>query len=203
MKVLLRALLLLSIMFVLIILLSIPYVQSLYPGKIVTAEAITPGTTAIIFGAGLNPDGTPREMLEARVVKGIELLQSRKVSKLLLTGDGSEATHDEPGAMKAYARNAGVAESDLLLDPAGFTTFDSCERARRIFAIKRAILVTQAFHLPRALYLCNNLGMDAVGLAASSTDGKAERLYAQREYLASVKAWIMINIPKLRPFFEK
>lgn len=187
-----------------IIILSGITVQTLYRDAVVAHTELTPpASTGIIFGAGINPDGTPREMLEARVVKGIELLNEGRVSMLLFTGDGGSAGHNEPEAMKAYALGKGVGEENIILDIEGHTTFDSCENAARIFKIEKAILVTQKFHLPRALYLCNNLGIESIGVRASSTDRLAEKTYAQREYLASIKAWTMINIPKLRPLFQK
>lgn len=190
--------------FAAIILLSIPYVQHIFGSEIYHDSAIEKSTTraGIVFGAGLNPDGTPREMLEARVIKGVELLQTGKVATLIFSG-ARELGHNEPEAMKAYALSRGVHSEQLITDEKGDTTFHTCKNASELLGNAEVLLITQKFHLPRALYLCNQLGLRAIGVPASSTDGVAEKMYARREYLASVKAWLMINIPKLRPYLEK
>lgn len=199
------------------ILIGILLVQSGYGSHIVSAESMASSSrVAIIFGAGLNPDGTPREMLEARVKKGIELLQSGQVGRLLFTG-AKDFGHNEPDAMRDYALARGIKPEQILMDYNGDTTFDSCYNAAVL--VRRnprlnghggqvtpnndisAVLVTQKFHLPRALYLCNNLGVKSIGVAASSTDTMAESAYAKREYLASIKAWLQINFPGLRRLF--
>jgi vancomycin permeability regulator SanA len=97
-----------------------------------------------------------------------ELYQSGKVRALLFTGDNSEATYNEPEAMRQYALGLGVPDEAIVLDYAGFSTYDSCYRARDIFRVDRAILVTQDFHLDRALLICNSLGIDSVGVAADA-----------------------------------
>jgi SanA protein len=100
------------------------------------------------------------------VATAADLYFAGKVEKLLMSGDKSRINYDEPGAMKAYAESLGVPAEAIVLDYAGQRTYDTCYRARDIFHVEQAILVTQSFHLPRALYLCNTMGVDAVGVPA-------------------------------------
>ncbi|HWQ83729.1 MAG TPA: ElyC/SanA/YdcF family protein [Anaerolineales bacterium] len=123
-------------------------------------------TVAIVFGAGLQRDGTPTAVLRDRVATAAELYFSGKVKKILMSGDNRFVEYNEPGAMAAYAIALGVPEADIVLDYAGRRTYDTCYRARQIFGIQEALLVTQRFHLPRALYLCSQLGIQALGVDA-------------------------------------
>lgn len=120
----------------------------------------------IVFGARVYPNGRLSGMLRDRVETGVALYQAGKVQKLLMTGANNNADYDEPDAMKAYAVGLGVPAADIHVDYGGRRTYDSCYRARAIFQVDSAILVTQAFHLPRALYLCEQLGLPAAGVAA-------------------------------------
>jgi SanA protein len=129
-------------------------------------EDVPERPVAIIFGAQVHPGGRLSAMLADRVEVGVRLYQAGKVQALLFTGDNSEMTYNEPEAMRRYALNMGVPDDAIVLDYAGFRTYDSCYRARDIFKVEQAILVTQGFHLDRALMTCNSLGIDAVGVAA-------------------------------------
>ncbi len=123
---------------------------------------------AIVFGAGLTWDGRATRVLRDRVETAARLYFAGKVDKLLLSGDNSFVEYNEPQAMKDYALALGLPEEALVLDYAGRRTYDTCYRASEIFQVKSAILVTQSFHLPRALYTCNQLGLDASGVAAEN-----------------------------------
>jgi SanA protein len=125
-----------------------------------------PAPVAIVFGAGLWRDGSPTPVLRDRVATAAELYFSGQVEKLLMSGDNSEISYNEPGAMRDYALSLGIPDDDIVLDYAGRRTYDTCFRAREIFGIDEAILVTQRFHLPRALYVCNQLGITASGVPA-------------------------------------
>jgi len=125
---------------------------------------------AIVFGAGLWRDGSPTPVLRDRVVTAAEMYFSGKVEKLLLSGDNRFIYYNEPGAMHQYALSLGVPEDAMVLDFAGRSTYDTCYRAKKIFGINDAILVTQNFHLPRALYICHVLGVKAVGVPADRRD---------------------------------
>ena len=136
--------------------------------RIYTADTVASYPVAIIFGAWVDPNGNPSAILQDRVKAGVNLYKTGKVRVLLLTGDNHVTSYNEPEAMRRYAQTLGVPDSALVLDYAGFRTYDSCYRARAVFQVERAILVRQAFHLDRALLTCNNLGIDSVGVAADA-----------------------------------
>jgi SanA protein len=140
---------------------------------------------AIVFGAGLNRDGRPTAVLRDRVEVAARLYFDGKVKKLLMSGDNRFIYYNEPGAMKAYALELGIPDGDIVLDYAGRRTYDTCYRARQIFGVKDATLVTQGFHLPRAVYTCNLLGVPAVGVPAD------QRAYRQRAEMF----WNLREIP--------
>ena len=145
---------------------------------------------AIVFGAAVNS-----VVLRDRVATGAALFHAHKVKHLLLTGDNRRRSYDEPRAMRKIALDLGVPEQALVLDYAGRRTYDSCARARAIFRLDGAILVTQDFHLPRALYLCESLGLSqVVGVAADRQPYRGARWLWGREVLASVKAFVDVNL---------
>jgi len=158
---------------------------------------------AIIFGAYVTPNGVLSPMLRDRMNGGIELYQKGTVSRLLLTGDNSSATYDEVDAMKAYALEHQVPASAITLDYAGFSTYESCYRAQAVFKLQNAVLVTQRYHLPRAVYSCRKLGIDAAGYGVpdfSLYPGTTLR-YSLREMGADLKAWWQLNITHPLPTF--
>jgi len=120
---------------------------------------------AIVFGAGIR-NGQPSPVLRDRVQTAANLYFSGKVEKILMSGDNRFVDYNEPEAMRRYAITLGVPDADIVLDYAGRRTYDTCYRARDIFQLDSVILVTQDFHLPRAIYLCNMLGVDGVGVPA-------------------------------------
>lgn len=136
--------------------------------RIVSVDEVSPKPVAIVFGAGLTRDGRPTRVLRDRVETAAKLYFLGKVEKLLMSGDNRFVDYNEPQAMKDYALQLGVPEEDIVLDYAGRRTYDTCYRATTIFQVDEAILVTQSFHLPRALYTCNQLGVDASGVAAEN-----------------------------------
>lgn len=123
---------------------------------------------AIVFGAGLLRDGSAGPVLSDRVEAAVKLYQAGKVDKLLMSGDNRFVEYNEPEAMRQYALKAGVPDEDIVLDYAGRRTYDTCYRAHEIFQLKSAILVTQPFHMARALYLCNSFGVESVGVEADN-----------------------------------
>jgi SanA protein len=136
--------------------------------RIFTPENVPPERAVIVFGAGLRYDGSPTAVLRDRVQTAADLYFSGKAEKLLMSGDNSYIEYNEPEAMRQYALSLGVPDEDIVLDYAGRRTYDTCYRARAIFGVERAILVTQGFHLPRALFLCENLGIHASGVEANN-----------------------------------
>lgn len=147
------------------------YSQAIYSLDTAPAERV-----AIVFGAQIYPNGRLSSMLRDRVDTAIELYKQGKVQKLLVSGDNRFDNYDEPGAMMNYAIRQGVAAADIQPDYGGRRTYDSCYRAQAIFQVEQAILVTQEFHLPRALFLCNQLGVEAVGVAADRRTYSARSL---------------------------
>ena len=144
---------------------------------------------AIVFGAAVRSD-RPTPVLADRVEAAVELYQTGRVQKLLMTGDNRFVDYNEPAAMIAYARELGVPEDDLVADYAGRRTYDSCYRARAIFGLNQAVLVTQGFHLNRALFICDRLGLDVAGYAADRrTFPGSQWMWRLREVPALALAW--------------
>ena len=154
---------------------------------------------AVVFGAGYWPSGRPSDALADRMETAIELYQAGKVNKLLLTGDNRFEDYNEPAVMAEYALTRSVPAEDLVLDYAGRRTYDSCYRAGAIFGVEQATLVTQAFHLPRALYTCQRLGLDVVGIVADRHTYRQAPWFSFRELLALVRAWLDLNLTQPRP----
>jgi vancomycin permeability regulator SanA len=156
---------------------------------------------AIVFGAGLYRNGSPTPVLRDRVATAVELYQTGKVQKLLMSGDNSTPDHNEPGAMREYAISLGVPEEDIILDAAGRRTYDTCYRAQEIFHIDSAILVTQAFHLPRAVYTCNMLGVSAVGVPADLRRYRraSQVFWNLRESVATAVALWQVHVSRPHP----
>jgi len=136
--------------------------------RIYTVKDVPAHRVAIIFGAQVYPDGHLSDMLADRVATGAVLYHAGKADVLLMTGDNHVAMYNEPEAMRRYALKLGVPDDAIVLDYAGFRTYDSCYRARDIFKVDAAILVTQRFHLDRALLTCRGLGVEAVGVPADA-----------------------------------
>ena len=170
-----------------------------------TVESAPKGRIAIVFGAGLTRDGQPTLILRDRVRTGVQLYLSGKIQKLLMSGDNQDVTHDEPGAMRDYAVSLGVPADDIVLDNSGDRTYDTCYRAKAIFGLDSALLVTQQFHLPRALFLCNMLGVQAVGVNANNYRywPPLMLIWNIREQLATVGAFWDVYVQKPLPALGK
>ena len=139
----------------------------------------------------------PSAVLYDRVATGVDLYRAGKVAKLLMTGDNSEVDYNEVGAMRQTALELGVPATDIVLDYAGFRTYDSCYRARDVFGLRAATLVTNRFHLPRAIYTCRALGLDVVGVNADRRTYAGTAYWTLREVLALPVAgwWSATNRP--------
>lgn len=158
---------------------------------------------AVVFGAGVRGD-RPTPMLAQRIEGAVALYKLGRVRKLLMTGDNSRADYDEVTVMRRYAEALGVPPGDITLDYAGFSTYESCYRLRPIFGVERAVLVTQSYHLPRAIYTCRALGVEAVGLAMPDWGRYANILiarYTLREALATTKALVDVHLTRPLPTF--
>lgn len=155
-----------------------------FASEIVSVDEAPQAEAAIVFGAGLRRDGQPTTVLADRVRTAVELYRAGKVSVLVMSGTVRES-YDEPGSMRRLALSLGVPEGAIALDSAGDRTFETCLGVRRRFAATPVLLVSQAYHLPRALATCAGLGLDASGVAADL-----------RTYRTSVRNfWMLREIP--------
>ena len=145
----------------------------------------------VVLGAGIRDDGSPTWMLEDRIKIGDKLYQNHAADKIIMSGDHGRENHDEVNTMKKYAINEGIPSEDIFMDHAGFETYDSLYRARDIFGAKKVIIVTQEYHLYRALYIADRLGLEARGVTADLRFYSKKMVYWKfREYLARVKSFI-------------
>ena len=152
------------------------------------AEAAAFGADCIlVLGAGLLPDGSPSLMLGERIRTGVDLYEAGVAPKLLMSGDHSRSDHDEVNAMKDAALARGVPSADIFMDHAGFATYDSFYRAGAVFGVKKVVVVTQAYHLPRALWIARALGLEAVGVACDTRRYAGQFNRDVREILARDK----------------
>jgi vancomycin permeability regulator SanA len=167
------------------------YVEKRYEDRIIPRDQAPRTPVALVYGAGLAPGGVPSPVLAQRLDAAIALYREGKVSALLLSGDNSDRFHDETRAMVRYVLERGVPESAVEEDDAGLSTYDSSVRARTVFGVREAVLVTQRFHLTRALYIANSVGIEAWGVAADEGRPRTRR-YALRETLSRVLALGMV-----------
>ncbi len=141
----------------------------------------------LVLGAGLLPDGSPSLMLGERIQTGVDLYEAGVAPKLLMSGDHGRSDHDEVNAMKDAAMAQGVPSEDIFMDHAGFATYDSFYRAGAIFGVKKVVIVTQAYHLPRALWIARALGLEAVGVSCDTRRYAGQTYRDVREILARDK----------------
>ncbi|MDR2508990.1 MAG: YdcF family protein [Candidatus Ancillula sp.] len=158
--------------------------------SVVQYENLKPSDVAVVFGAGLYADGTPTPYLKERLNVGARLYKEGKVRVVLVSGDNAEHSHNEPQAMADYLAGLGIPREAIVRDFAGFDTYNSCVRAKEVFGVAKAILVTQDYHLRRATFLCGSQGINVQGVAAitSPTDPISWAWYNVREIAASDKS---------------
>lgn len=144
--------------------------------------------TVIVLGASVHSDGKLSPILQDRVDTALKIYRSGKVKQFLLSGDNRKNDYDEVTAMKNYLLERDVPEALILMDPAGIDTYDSMYRSNSKFQIKNAIVVTQKFHLPRALFISNGLGLDYIGFPAAQKHYEIQNSLIRREKLANIKA---------------
>ena len=158
---------------------------------------------AIIFGARIYSNGSLSPFLRDRVDGGIKLYNDGKVSKLLMSGDNHYREYNEVAAMQKYALEQGVPKEAIVLDYAGFSTYETCYRAKEIFGVEKAILVTQDYHEPRAVFTCRKLGIDATGYGQPDWARYRDVMpkTVAREYLAQIKMFIDLFITNPLPTF--
>ncbi len=166
-------------------------------GYFLTAEeaAALDADCILVLGCGVRPDGDPSLMLRDRLDRGLQLYELGAAPKLLMSGDHGRAEYDEVNAMKDYAMAAGVPSEDVFMDHAGFSTYESMYRARDIFCAERVIIVSQKYHLYRAVYDARALGLEAWGVAAEDIPYLGQLGREVREILARNKdvLWCMVK----------
>ena len=171
------------------------WVNARTAGRIYTnAGEVPPAPVALVLGAGLWRDGSPTPALYDRVATAVDLYQAGRVKKLLMSGDNRFVNYNEPAAMKKLAIQLGAPAEDIVLDYAGRRTYDSCYRAKEIFGVRKVVIVTQRFHLDRALFLCDALGVESVGVIADRRVYQTLRWWELREVLATAGAWWDVNV---------
>ena len=146
-----------------------------------------------MFGASVYGNGDLSPILEDRVDTAIELYRARKVDRILVSGDNRHYSYNEPKAMQEYLVTHAVAPQDVVVDYAGRSTYETCLRAKDIFGLDRAVLVSQGYHLPRALFIANGLGLDAVGMAGDLRLKPKVDYQSVRELAAEIKAYVNLK----------
>jgi vancomycin permeability regulator SanA len=140
------------------------WVDARSSGHVFSESAVPDAPVALVLGAEVYADGEPSPFLAARLDIARRLLAAGKVKAILVSGDHGRWAYDEPGSMQVYLIARGVPATRIVLDYAGFDTYDSCARAKKIFGVRQAIVVTQSYHIGRAVALCRQLGVDASGV---------------------------------------
>lgn len=163
------------------------WMHAVADGRLRTTADAPAHDVAVVFGAGLW-NGRPTPYLAHRLDAAAELYRTGKVKVVLVTGDNSRVEYDEPDAMRTYLTRRGVPDGRIVSDYAGFDTWDSCVRAKRIFGVDRAVLVTQGFHIRRAVALCNEAGIESYGVGVDEPHDATWYYGGTRELFAAGKA---------------
>ena len=153
----------------------------------------------IVLGAGIWGD-RPSPMLQDRLDEAIKLYEEGKAPKIIMSGDNGQEGYDEVNVMKDYAIEKGIPSEDIFMDHAGFSTYESIYRAKEIFQVKKAIIVTQKYHLYRALYIANKLDLDVIGVGADPRTYSGQIFREAREILARNKDFVQV-IFKIKPTY--
>jgi len=156
--------------------------------------------TALVLGAGIFPNGQISDMFRDRLDTAVDLYNKNKVKKILVSGDHGRKNYDEVNKAKEYLLGKGIKSDDLFLDHAGFSTYDSIYRAKNIFEVNSIVIITQNFHLPRAVYIAKRLDIDSVGLPADKHKYVNVYLNYLREFPARIKTWLEITF-RVKPKF--
>lgn len=170
------------------------FVKSSVSDRLITPEAaaeLSDIDCIIVLGCRVN-GGTPSPMLSDRLTRGVELYDMSAAPKLLMSGDHGRVSYDEVNAMKQFAIDRGVPSEDVFMDHAGFSTYETMYRAKEVFAAKRVIIVTQKYHLYRAVYIAEQLGLEAYGVDSDLQSYIKQPYYNAREILARDKDFVKV-----------
>ncbi len=165
-------------------------------GNIITEEEVSGrgADVILVLGCGVKPDGRPSDMLRDRLICAIDLYNGGAGKKLLLTGDSAREGYDEVGTMKSFYIDRGVAEDDIITDPLGLSTFESISRAKELYNIESAVIVTQKYHLYRAVYIAQSRDIDACGVSADLNVYGGQLFRDIREIPARIKDFVLSKI---------
>ena len=169
--------------------------------KIVVLPDVRPADCVIVPGAQVFANGQPSQMLKDRLDVAVAIFKTGRTNRILVSGDHGQVEYDEVDTMRNYLLAQGVPAECIFMDHAGFDTYDTMYRARDVFQIQKAIVVTQEFHLLRALYIGQQLGLDVHGVASDPRVYARADFYRLREYLARSKAFIECEITHPQPRF--
>lgn len=201
-KKIIKILLILIVVAVVFTLIINDYVKNSGSEYIMEEGAAPVADAVLILGAYVMPDGDVSGILNDRLTVGLELYQQAKAEKIIVSGDHGTVEYDEVNAMKQYLMDRGVEDEDIFMDHAGFSTYESMYRARDIFQVKKLIIVTQKYHLMRALFIARELGLEAYGVASDRHKYvKAIGLYELREIAAREKDFFQAKIFKPKPTY--
>lgn len=192
--------LLISFLLILIILIDFNVDHS-YQKYIFTPDKASDTEVIIILGAFVKDDGTLSDMLKDRTIVGIDLYKRKKAPKILLSGDHGRPSYDEVNNMRLYVEKNNIPKEDIFMDHAGFSTYESMYRAKEIFNIKKATIVTQEYHLLRALYTARGLGIEAYGVSSNLQAYRGMPMYRTRDIIARFKTFLEINVTRPKPTF--
>ncbi len=172
-----------------------------------SVDVVEPTSVAIVFGAGLTVTGKPSDMLSDRLSVAADLYHSKKVGTILVSGDNQTDSYSEPDAMrKSLINDFAIPDEVIVLDYAGRRTYDTCVRAHTLWGVDHAVLVSQGYHLARAIWTCEHVGIQSSGVSATLREYVYERNYKLRELLAVMKAVMDVYVLKPAPLggtFEK
>lgn len=185
-------LLILSILALTSILIINSYVKASVKDEIITVDDASSldADCVLVLGAAVWGNDEPSPMLEDRLLQGIELYNKGASKKLLMSGDHGRKDYDEVNVMKRFAIDRGIPSEHVFMDHAGFSTYESLYRARDIFEVNKVIIVTQKYHMYRALYIAKRLGLEAYGVASDPRQYAGQEARDLREVLARVKDFI-------------
>ncbi|MFT4216232.1 MAG: ElyC/SanA/YdcF family protein [Micropruina sp.] len=172
------------------------YVRKVSEGRIRTVDDVPAQPVALVLGAEVYADGRPSRYLRARLDVARQLFEAGTVRTILVSGDNATRHYDETGGMRDYLIAHGVPADRIVGDHAGFDTYDSCVRAKRVFGVGAAIVVSQTYHLPRALAICHVIGLDAWGVGDDTVRNNQEMWSygTLREFGANLKmVWDLVS----------
>lgn len=171
------------------------YIKKTVSEKILTSEEAVELENVdciIILGCYVKENGLPSDMLRDRLTRGIEIYELKAAPKIIMSGDHGRLEYDEVNVMKQYAIDSGISSSDIFMDHAGFSTYDTIYRAKAIFGVEKVIIVTQEYHLYRALYIADKLGIEAYGVGSDYYTYVGQQMREFREILARNKDFVKI-----------